>query len=319
MTLVHRVLYPTSIESLDEYVKVRGGTGPGGGPRAEPGRDHRRCVEASGLRGRGGAGFPTGRKWRTVRDEPLRRRAHVGRRQRGRRRARHVQGPDDPAQRSVPGARRRADRGARGGRRPGHRRDQAERSRPRSSGCTRRSARSRPRAGATASTSRSSRARTSTSTARRPRCSRRSTAVTRSRASRRRTGAACARSSSRPPMSTPAAVCRRTSRWPDPAPTTDAPPTLVDNVETLANVRAIIAAGAEWFRTEGTPESPGTIVCTVTGAVVRARRRRGDHGHAAARGDRPDRRRRAPGRRDPGRAPRRVERVHRRGGARHAR
>ena len=48
---------------------------------------------------------------------------------------------------------------------------------------------------------------------------------------------------------------------------TEAPPTLVDNVETLANVARILARGAEWFRTEGTPESPGTIVCTVTGSV----------------------------------------------------
>ena len=49
----------------------------------------------------------------------------------------------------------------------------------------------------------------------------------------------------------------------------DAPPTLVDNVETLANVPKIIARGAAWFRTEGTQESPGTIVCTVTGRVRR--------------------------------------------------
>lgn len=48
-----------------------------------------------------------------------------------------------------------------------------------------------------------------------------------------------------------------------------APPTLVDNIETLANVPRIIARGADWFRTEGTEESPGTIVCTVTGSVQR--------------------------------------------------
>ena len=48
-----------------------------------------------------------------------------------------------------------------------------------------------------------------------------------------------------------------------------APPTLVNNVETLANVPAIIANGAEWFRSVGTSESPGTVVCTVTGAVRR--------------------------------------------------
>ncbi len=48
-----------------------------------------------------------------------------------------------------------------------------------------------------------------------------------------------------------------------------APPTLVDNVETLANVPRIIARGAAWFRTEGTEKSPGTIVCTVTGSTRR--------------------------------------------------
>ena len=53
----------------------------------------------------------------------------------------------------------------------------------------------------------------------------------------------------------------------DPADDTAAPPTLVDNVETLANVPRIIARGADWFRTEGTEKSPGTIVCTVTGMV----------------------------------------------------
>jgi len=55
-----------------------------------------------------------------------------------------------------------------------------------------------------------------------------------------------------------------------PDPSTIAPPTLVNNVETLANVPAIVARGAEWFRSEGTEQSPGTIVCTVTGSTVRA-------------------------------------------------
>lgn len=50
---------------------------------------------------------------------------------------------------------------------------------------------------------------------------------------------------------------------------TDAPPTLANNVETLANVPGILAQGAEWFRSIGTDESPGTIVCTVTGHTPR--------------------------------------------------
>lgn len=55
-----------------------------------------------------------------------------------------------------------------------------------------------------------------------------------------------------------------------PGPENLASPTLVDNVETLANVPRIVARGAAWFRTEGTQESPGTIVCTVSGCTVRA-------------------------------------------------
>lgn len=56
----------------------------------------------------------------------------------------------------------------------------------------------------------------------------------------------------------------------DPMGETGAPPALVDNVETMANVPRIIARGAAWFRTEGSEKSPGTIVCTVTGDVQRA-------------------------------------------------
>ncbi len=49
----------------------------------------------------------------------------------------------------------------------------------------------------------------------------------------------------------------------------EAPPTLASNVETFANVPAIIAEGADWFRSVGTPDSPGTIVCTITGRTER--------------------------------------------------
>ena len=45
-------------------------------------------------------------------------------------------------------------------------------------------------------------------------------------------------------------------------------PDLVSNAETMANVPGIIANGAEWYRTVGTEDSPGTIVVTVTGDVV---------------------------------------------------
>jgi len=45
-------------------------------------------------------------------------------------------------------------------------------------------------------------------------------------------------------------------------------PTLVNNVETLSNVPHILARGSDWFRTMGTSQSPGTMVCTVVGDVI---------------------------------------------------
>jgi NADH:ubiquinone oxidoreductase subunit F (NADH-binding) len=44
-------------------------------------------------------------------------------------------------------------------------------------------------------------------------------------------------------------------------------PALVNNVETMANVPAIILNGAEWFREVGTADAPGTFACTVSGAT----------------------------------------------------
>ena len=44
-------------------------------------------------------------------------------------------------------------------------------------------------------------------------------------------------------------------------------PTLINNVETLANVSPIIRNGAEWYRQIGTGSSPGTKVYTILGNV----------------------------------------------------
>jgi NADH-quinone oxidoreductase subunit F len=46
-------------------------------------------------------------------------------------------------------------------------------------------------------------------------------------------------------------------------------PTLVNNVETLANVTHVLTRGVEWFRSMGTVASPGTVVSTVVGDVAR--------------------------------------------------
>jgi NADH-quinone oxidoreductase subunit F len=56
----------------------------------------------------------------------------------------------------------------------------------------------------------------------------------------------------------------------DPDRRVGAGPALVNNVETIANVPKLVARGSGWFRSVGTPESPGTVVCTVIGDVNRA-------------------------------------------------
>jgi NADH-quinone oxidoreductase subunit F len=46
-------------------------------------------------------------------------------------------------------------------------------------------------------------------------------------------------------------------------------PALIDNVETMANIPGIVLEGPDWFRSLGTADSPGTIVCTITGDTER--------------------------------------------------
>jgi NADH:ubiquinone oxidoreductase subunit F (NADH-binding) len=54
-----------------------------------------------------------------------------------------------------------------------------------------------------------------------------------------------------------------------PSDSTIGPPTLVNNVETLANVPRIVSDGPAWFREIGTEASPGSVVCTVSGRIAR--------------------------------------------------
>ena len=81
-------------------------------------------------------------------------------------------------------------------------------------------------------------------------------------------------------------------------------PALVNNVETMANVARIIAYGPQWFRRVGTPESPGTVVATVSWRRTPRGRGRVPNGHAVARHHRIDRRRSSARRDGQGRAQR---------------
>lgn len=68
LTASRVVTADAAIESLDDYVAAGGGEAMEIAARLGPGKviDE---IERAGLRGRGGAGFPTGRKWRTIRTE----------------------------------------------------------------------------------------------------------------------------------------------------------------------------------------------------------------------------------------------------------
>ncbi|MBA3432001.1 MAG: hypothetical protein H0U16_11055, partial [Actinobacteria bacterium] len=57
------------VASLDEYIRAGGGR-PLALAQRVGGDNVIDEIQASGLRGRGGAGFPTGQKWTTVRSDP---------------------------------------------------------------------------------------------------------------------------------------------------------------------------------------------------------------------------------------------------------
>jgi NADH-quinone oxidoreductase subunit F len=61
-----------------------------------------------------------------------------------------------------------------------------------------------------------------------------------------------------------------TDRSPEGPATSSSNPTLVSNVETLANVAPILLRGPDWHRGLGTDQSAGVVICTVVGDVRRA-------------------------------------------------
>ncbi|HEV7524700.1 MAG TPA: NADH-ubiquinone oxidoreductase-F iron-sulfur binding region domain-containing protein [Acidimicrobiia bacterium] len=268
MTLVHRVLYPTTIETLEEYLKARGGKGLEAARRLSS-EEIIVELESSGLRGRGGAGFPTGRKWRTVRD-------YCSRFERTTVVVNAAEGE------------------------PGTFKDRTIiRNDP-----------FQVLEGAliAAHTMKADEIIVATKRSFSVEVDRLRAAIDEVKGAGWSDGveitvfegpneylygeetALLETIDGRYPLPRIAPPYRRgvtevvetpadlgtgsglsahvEMAGPDSA--AEAPPALVDNVETLANVAHILARGAEWFRTEGTAESPGTIVCTVTGSTVRA-------------------------------------------------
>ena len=268
MPLVHRVLPPQPIESLEEYVKARGGRGVEAAHHENPNMLIE-VVEASGLRGRGGAGFPTGRKWRTVRENASADLATTvvvngAEGEPGTFKDRTIMRLDPYA--VVEGALIAARAvGARSVIFGLKRTFVPEVSRMRAAIAE------MQREGWTEGLDLTvfegpdeylygeETALLETLDGRYPfpRIAppfRRGVTEVVEHASDVGSGSGL---SAHVEMAVPGGE-------------TGAPPTLVDNVETMANVPRIVSRGADWFRTEGTPESPGTIVCTITGSTRRA-------------------------------------------------
>src|SRR6188768_1324837 len=65
MPPMQRILDPEPVTSLDAYVRAGGGQGLEAARKLGPSATVEEML-AAGIRGRGGAGFPTGVKWRTV-------------------------------------------------------------------------------------------------------------------------------------------------------------------------------------------------------------------------------------------------------------
>ena len=268
MTLVHRVLYPTPIGSLDEYLKTRGGSGLSAA-RNLGAEEIISELEASGLRGRGGAGFPTGRKWRTVRDycsnfERTSVVVNAAEGEPGTFKDRTIlrNDPYQVLEGALIGARavdadqiivatkqsfsvevdrlRKAIDEVKGaGWFDGIEIEVFEGPKEYLYG--------------------EETALLETIDGRYPF----PRIAPPYRRGVREVVESAADLESQSGLSAHVEMA-------GPGDDTEAPPALVDNVETLANVARIIARGAEWFRTEGTPESPGTIVCTVTGSTLRS-------------------------------------------------
>jgi NADH-quinone oxidoreductase subunit F len=261
MALVTRVLDPAPVESLSAYVDAGGGAALAAAREVEP-VAVAETIAASGLRGRGGAGFPTGTKWKTMaemasrlelaqvvvnaaegepgtfKDRTLLRR-NPYRVLEGALIAAHAVCAD----RVVVGMKERFT----------HERALVAAA----------IAEVVEAGGPTASPSRSPPARTSTSSARRPPCSRPSPAGPRSPAWRPRSATGQRRSATTCPRRPPRSWRRR------PTPPRPRPPWSTTS-RPWRTCPASSPTGPEWFRSLGTPESPGTVVCTVSGRVERA-------------------------------------------------
>ena len=61
-----------------------------------------------------------------------------------------------------------------------------------------------------------------------------------------------------------------------------ASPTVVNNVETIASVPAIVLGGSDWYRSMGTEKSPGPKIYSLSGHVTQPGPVRGADGHDAA-------------------------------------